>query len=133
MKTLVSTVLAGTLVAATAAGASADPWKYGHPPHPPAPPPHVTAGNVAGAIVAGAFLGYALGSLFVPYPQVVYPPAYVTLPPVYPPYYPAAPYPATPHQAWCINTYGQAYNITTDAWYDVYGVPRQCIAPGAAG
>jgi hypothetical protein len=127
MKILVAALAAGSMVAATAGAASADGRRYDNYPHPVPPPHYAPQPNVAGAIVAGAFVGYALGALLAPRP--VYPPPYVyAVPPapvVYPPTYYA---PTNPHVAWCISTYGSAYDIASDT-VDYYGVPYRCVSP----
>jgi hypothetical protein len=131
MKTVVAGILAGSVIAASIGGAAADPWRYRSYPPPP-PPPQFTARDAAGAIVAGAFLGYALGALLAPRaPVVVYPPP--PYPPPAPAYYPPYYGPFDPHVAWCTNTYGPAYDITTDSIVGPYGVPYRCVSPGAAG
>jgi hypothetical protein len=128
MRTLISAALAGSLAAA----GLATPATAGH--HPAPPPVYHPYPNVAGAIAAGAFLGYAFGALLAPRPVYVYPGPYAYPPPpppppvpiVYPPgFYP----PLTPHAQWCFNTYGAAYNPATDVWVDAWGTPRRCIAP----
>jgi hypothetical protein len=129
MKTLFSTIVAGGLTLATIGGANAEQYRYGPRAH-PTPPPHAYVyGNVAGAVVAGAFLGYALGSILSPPPPVIYPQPYAYVPPApvaYPPAYYA---PLDPHAAWCLSTYGSAYDLSSDT-VAYYGTRYRCVSPG---
>jgi hypothetical protein len=128
MRMLVSAAIAGGLAIGTVGSATADQWRDAPRPHPA--PPHVYVyGNVAGAVAAGAFLGYALGTLLSPRPEVVYPLPYGYLPPApvaYPPTYYA---PLDPHAAWCVSAYGSAYDVTSDT-VNYYGTPYRCVSPG---
>ena len=124
MNRFVSAALAGAIalsaVGMSATGASADRWHHHYQPQ-YRPAPHYDAGP---AIIAGAILGLAVGSMLQPEP--VYPayPAYAPPPP--PPRYGA--YAADAHFEWCASTY-ETYNGETDTWIDYRGIPHRCISP----
>lgn len=122
MNRLVSAALVGAValsaVGASVTGASADRW-HRHYYH-PAP-----RNDVGPALVAGAILGLAAGSLMQSEPAYPVYPAYAPPPPP-PDAYSA--YAAERHFQWCSATY-ETYNGETDTWIDYRGVPHLCIGP----
>lgn len=132
MKTLTSVVAAGAIalsaLAATSTAADAGKWKrglkHGGPPHHGHVHKH---GNPAGALFAGAALGFAVGSLLAP-PYYGPPPPYVVYGPPPPPPPPYPMYAYTPHQQWCINTWN-TYNVATNMYYSRPGVLSVCVSP----
>ena len=127
MNRFVSAALAGAVVLSavgmSATSASADRWHRDHRPHyRPAP-----QSDVGPALVAGAILGLAAGSLLQPEPDYPpYPPYPAYAPPPPPPSYAA--YAAEQHFEWCAATY-ETYNGETDTWIDYRGVPHRCFSP----
>ena len=131
MNRFVSAALAGAMalsvVGVSATVASADPyWRHHHYSRDYGPGPR---NDVGPAIVAGAVLGLAVGSMMEPEPMY---PAY----PVYPAYAPPPPpppedyssYAADDHFQWCASTY-ETYNGETDTWTDYRGITQRCISP----
>lgn len=136
MNRFVSAALAGTValtaVGMSATGASADRWHHhdwqGYQPTPRYQP--AQRYDAGPAIVAGAILGLAVGSMMQPEP--VYP-AYRPYRAYAPPPPPPSPrdyaaYAAEEHYQWCASTY-ETYNGETDTWIDYRGVPHRCIGP----
>jgi len=133
MNRFVSAALAGA-VAISAVGVSmtsagADPWHHHHRYYD-------RGSDVGPALVGGAILGLAVGSMLQPepvYPAPVYvapAPVYVEPAPVYaePPPPPVYAYDSDAHFQWCASTYS-SYNGETDTWTDYRGVPHRCIGP----
>ena len=130
MNRYVSAALAGAValsaVGMSATSASADRWHHHYQPAP--------SYDAGPALVAGAILGLAVGSMMQPEPD--YPP-YAAYPayPAYPAYAPPPPPPGysryaaeEAHFRWCTATY-ESYNGETDTWTDYRGVPHRCIGP----
>jgi hypothetical protein len=128
MNRLVSTALAGAMalsaIGVSATSASADRWHHhdyrgGH-------------NDVGPAIVGGAILGLAVGSMLAEpaYPAYpVYPERIYLAPPPPPPppeYY--AYDDSEAHFQWCSATY-ETYNGETDSWVDYRGLPHRCVGP----
>lgn len=141
MNILRSVTMAGvataTIVVAAAGTASAGNWNGGgngywkyhdHRPH----VIYRERNDTGGAIVAGAFLGLALGALASqppppPQPYVYEPYAYEpALPPPHPAYNVAAV--ADQHVAWCSQNY-RSYNAERDTFIDFEGYERPCVTP----
>ena len=122
MNRFVSAALAGAValsaVGVSATSAGADPWHHRYPHY-----DHGPGDSVGPALVAGAIMGLAVGTLLEPRPAYAYP-AYALPPP--PPDSEA--YAAEEHFRWCSSTY-ETYNGETDSWTDYRGVPHRCISP----
>jgi len=141
MKTFTSiaaAALAGaTLLSASATGASAGGWDDGDGwyRHRGYHQPHVVyrdRRDDGGALVAGAFLGLALGALATePQPVFVEPEPVLVEPepaPYLPPPHPNYTFAEDQHVAWCSQTY-RSYNAERDTFFDFQGVERRCITP----
>ncbi len=132
MNRFVSAALAGAValsaVGMSTTGASADRWHHHYQPA-----PRYDAGP---ALIAGAILGLAVGSLMQPEPAYPAYPAYRDYPAyrAYPAYAPPPPppdyaaYASEAHYQWCASHY-ETYNGESDTWIDYRGVPHRCLSP----
>ena len=140
MKILTSIAVAGlaaaVVISVGATGASAGGWDGdGWHKHKGPYPYHQShefyrdRGDTGGALVAGAFLGLALGALATdamvePEPVMIEPEP----PPFLPPPHPNYSFAEDQHVAWCAQTY-RSYNAERDTFFDFRGVERRCITP----